>query len=218
MEWARGCVQKMFSSWISNETINNSRGLNQDLHKLLPSWTWCFKTVSLPIPRSHRQYVPIIELFVWNPIFVTLFYAAFPHTKANKHFPSSPVFLSLWFFVGELKLTVPNVAIQLWSRAVLQGCHDRINKNNTADSRSIRVTVERTENLILRENVSIQVNSNGDQHVTWTNLEVKKCQERKVLWKIQDKDIHFSEKMKQLAKNFGNTHENKSSWNHVTGG
>lgn len=140
------CVQEMFSSWISIETINNSRRLNQDLHKLLPSWTWYFKTVSLPIPRWNRQTRPHHRaLCVKSDLCHSFFYAAFLHTKANKQFPSSSVSLSLLFFVGELKLTVPNVAIQLWSKAVLQGCHDRINKNNTADSRLIRVTVERTD-------------------------------------------------------------------------
>lgn len=59
--------------------------------------------------------------------------------KTDKNFRFSRSFFFFFFFAGELKLTVSNVAIQLWSRAVLQGCHDRINENNIGESHFIHL-------------------------------------------------------------------------------
>lgn len=61
------------------------------------------------------------------------------NTQNRQAFPSSSVSLVFLFFAGELKLIVSNVAIQLWSRAVLQGCHDRINENNIRESHFIHM-------------------------------------------------------------------------------
>lgn len=121
-------------------------------------WVSCFrhtKAKSVSIPHSRRQWIPILQLLfkIWSLV--------------NK--PLLPVSLSLRLFVGELQLTVPNVAIQLWSRAVLQGCHDRINENNITESHFIHITGERTQDLILKENVSVRVNSlTGIQNGTGT--------------------------------------------------
>lgn len=109
-------------------------------------WVSCFrhaKAKSVSVPHSRRQWIPILQLLfkIWSLV--------------NK--PLLPVSLSLRLFVGELQLTVPNVAIQLWSRAVLQGCHDRINENNITESHFIHITGERTQDLILKENVSVRV-------------------------------------------------------------
>lgn len=79
-----------------------------------------------------------------------------------------PVSLSPRLFVGELVLTVPSVAIQLWSRAVLQGCHDRINENNIAESHFIHITGER--NLFYRKMSALESTANtGIQNRPGTN-------------------------------------------------
>ena len=81
---------------------------------------------------------------MWNLIFAAHFSAAPRYTKQTRISVSLCIFFFfffffLFFFAGELKLTVSNVAIQLWSRAVLQGCHDRINENNIGESHFIHV-------------------------------------------------------------------------------
>lgn len=128
-------------------------------HQQTPSVS-CFhyaKTMSVSLPHSQGQRIPILQLLckIWSLV------------EKVSPFRLS---LSLQLFVGELQLTVPSVAIQLWSRAVLQGCHDRINENNIAESHFIHITGERTQDLILKENVSVRVNrqqSDGDSKQNW---------------------------------------------------
>lgn len=70
---------------------------------------------------------------MWNLIFAAHFSTSFASHKKKKKRQAFPP------FAGELKLIVSNAAIQLWSRARLQGCHDRINENNIGESHFIHV-------------------------------------------------------------------------------
>lgn len=93
-------------------------------------------------------------------------------------FPS--LSFSFRLFVRELHLTVPSVAIQLWSRAVLQVCHDRINENNIAKSHFIHITGERTQNLILKENVRARGSRQwSDRDSNWNRSQEKNLSSRK---------------------------------------
>lgn len=77
-------------------------------------------------------------------------------------------------FAEALKLILPNIAIQLWSRALLQACNDRINGNIIGESYFIHVLLWKGQRATLRENVKIpeQVGDNamrGIQREAWAN-------------------------------------------------
>lgn len=104
-----------------------------------------------------------------------------------------PVSLSLQLFVGELRLTVLNVAIQLWSRAVLQGCHDRINENNIGESHFIHMLLggkgpktlfwgkmSASQSKLVWQGFKMQPELTTELYGD-LKRQVHKCQERKVL-------------------------------------
>lgn len=75
--------------------------------------------------------------------FCYTFQSGFASHKADKHFHLLPSLTG--FLLEELKLIVSHVAIQLWSRALLQGCHDRINENNIKESHFIHMLLRKNQ-------------------------------------------------------------------------
>lgn len=134
------------SSWNSNHMIINST-----------PWVWinvCTQGTTIYAMRKLFLFGGKLP-FMWHPVLIwtekkhpyhnylceiwslLLISPQLCSTQNRRAFPSSSV--SLWLFAGELRLIVSDVAIQLWSRAVLQGCHDRINENNIGESHFIHV-------------------------------------------------------------------------------
>lgn len=137
-------------------------------------WTHMLFTVRLPLIQLPHT---IMQLLVWNQI-------CLPHspqlciTQTGRDIHPSPPPLHTQplspAFAEALKLILPNIAIQLWSRALLQACNDRINGNIIGESYFIHVLLWKGQRATLRENVKIpeQVGDNamrGIQREAWAN-------------------------------------------------
>lgn len=107
--------------------------------------------------------------------------------KTDRHFRLPLSLSGVSFFAGELKLIVSNVAIQLWSRAVLQGCHDRINENNIRESQFIHMLLGKGQRPYFKG--KCQHSRASQQQMVWERVKMKPELTSELFVELKKKEI-----------------------------